>query len=246
MNSQFAIRQPGFRSAVRELARAQKPGAGVGAYTRYVNRPLGRIAAAFAYCCGLSANAVTAISGVCSLAAILLLALVAPSWWVGLLAGFGLLLGYVLDSADGQLARLRGGGSLAGEWLDHVIDAGRMPALHIGVLIALFRFHSELPSGYLLLPLAFLLVGVVRFFALILAEQMRRQRTGSGAPARGVSATAARSLLALPGDFGLLCLVFLCWAALPVFLALYGLLFVANALLLVPSLSRRYVELREA
>lgn len=233
----------GFRVAVRSLSSAQKSPAGVPAYTRYVNRPLGRLAAACAYVVRLTPNQVTLASGALSLAAIVLLDLAAPSWPVSLLVGFGLVAGYVLDSADGQLARLSGSGSISGEWLDHVVDAARTPAIHIGVLIGLFRFRPDIPVAYLLLPLGFLLVSVVRFFALNLAEQMLRYATNSGTQ-RAIPDSPVRSFLMLPADLGLLCLIFVTWASVPVFLLVYGLLFVGNALLLAMSLLRRYADLR--
>jgi phosphatidylglycerophosphate synthase len=226
------------------LASAQKSGAGVPAYTRYVNRPLGRVVAAAAWQARMTPNQVTVASGLLSLAALLLMVLAAPSWPVSVLVWFGMAAGYVLDSADGQLARLTGGGSLSGEWLDHVVDAVRTPAVHIAVLVALFRFRPDLAAWYLLIPLGYLLVGVVRFFALNLAEQMRRYVTGRTQAPRAVSASPVRSILALPGDFGVLCLVFVVWASAPVYLLLYGLLFAGNVVLLIPSLRRRFVELR--
>ena len=238
-----------FARAVQDLGAAQKASAGVPAYTRYVNRPLGRLAAAAAFVLGGTANQVTVLSGLVSLASIGALVLLPAVWWTGLLAGTGLVLGYILDSADGQLARLRGGGSLSGEWLDHVVDAARMPAVHVGVLIGFYRFH-DVSTILMLLPLGFLLVSTVRFFALILAEQMRRYAVpGASDPTGGADGATAddsaiRSMIALPGDFGVLCLVFLTWGSLPVFTALYGLLFAGNTLLLVLSLLRRYGELR--
>lgn len=234
----------GFRDTVRALASAQKSGAGVPAYTRYVNRPLGRVVAAVAARVRMTPDQVTAVSGSLSLAALLLLVLAAPSWPVSVLAWAAMAAGYVLDSADGQLARLTGGGTLSGEWLDHVVDAARTPAVHLAVLVGLFRFRPALPAWCLLVPLGFLLVGVVRFFALNLAEQMRRYATGRSQGTRAISASPVRSFLALPGDFGLLCLVFVVWADARVFLLLYGLLFLGNALLLIPSLRRRFAELR--
>lgn len=233
-----------FTAAVRDLAAAQKPGAGVPAYTRYVNRPLGRLAAAAAYVIGATPNQVSAVSGVLSLASIAALAVFPPSWPLGLAVGAGLILGYVLDSADGQLARLGGGGSLSGEWLDHVIDSARMPAVHMGVLIAGYRFYPDLPAGVLLVPLGYLLMAVVRFFALILAEQMRRSTLPPVGPGAISDSSVRRSLIALPGDFGVLCLVFLTWGSLPVFLGAYTVLFVATAMFFLPSLVRRYRELR--
>lgn len=230
----------GFSQAVVGLAEAQKSGAGVPAYTRYVNRPLGRLAAAAAYVAGMTPNQVTVLSGLVSLVSMAALVAFEPSVPLGIAVGLGLVVGYVLDSADGQLARLRGSGSLTGEWLDHVVDAARMPALHLCVLLGLYRFGDDLPAGMLLLPLGFLLVVVVRFFALILAEQLRKS---AGVRGDAGSDSALRSLIALPGDFGLLCAIFLAWGSTPVFLVLYGLLFAGNALLLVLSLHRRYREL---
>ena len=60
--------------------------------------------------------------------------------------------GYALDSADGQVARLTGGGSLLGEWLDHMIDSTKIAALHLAVLLHACR-HTDLPAGWLLVPL---------------------------------------------------------------------------------------------
>lgn len=233
-----------FTAAVRELAAAQKPGAGVPAYTRYVNRPLGRLVAAAASVVGATPNQVSAASGVLSLVSIAVLAVFPPSWPLGLAVGLGLIMGYVLDSADGQLARLGGGGSFRGEWLDHVIDSARMPVVHMGVLVAVYRFYPDLAVGFLLVPLGYLLVSVVRFFALMLAEQMRRYARQQPDPGTPSDRSLLRSLIALPGDFGVLCLVFLAWGSLPVFLVTYTVLFAGNAAMFLPSLTRRYRELR--
>ena len=49
-----------LRTTVRRLAAAQKGAAGAPAYSRFVNRPLGRLFAALAFHAGLTPNAVTA------------------------------------------------------------------------------------------------------------------------------------------------------------------------------------------
>ncbi|TCP56495.1 CDP-alcohol phosphatidyltransferase-like enzyme [Tamaricihabitans halophyticus] len=232
-----------FGAVVKRLRAKQKSAAGVPAYTRYVNRPLGKLAAAGGYLLGFTANQLTVLSGIISFASLAFLAILGPSWLLGIGVAAGLAIGYILDSADGQLARLRGGGALAGEWLDHVVDAARMPAVHLAVLIGLFRF-TDLADGYLLIPLGYLLVTVVRFFALILAEQMHRNRkatTDTDPPA--ASDSPLRALLGLPADFGVLCLLFVLWGHTNTFLICYTVLFVANALLMVASFIRRYREL---
>ena len=65
---------------VRRLAGAQKGAQGAPAYSRFVNRPLGRVLAALAFHAGLTPNAVTAVSAVWTAAGIALVA-VAPLGW---------------------------------------------------------------------------------------------------------------------------------------------------------------------
>ena len=120
-----------LRTTLRRLAAAQKGATGAPAYSRFVNRPLGRVFAALAFHAGLTPNAVTAVSAACTGTGIVLLAVRPPSWGLGIAITACLVLGYALDAADGQLARLRGGGSPAGEWLDHMVDAAKASGLHL-------------------------------------------------------------------------------------------------------------------
>src|SRR5690349_3353606 len=106
----------GFVGAVNRLRGVQKSSKGGPQCSLYVIRPLGRIFAAAAYQVGLTPNQVTYLSATFTFGGLLLLALAPATWPVGLLVTVCLVLGYALDSADGQLARLRGGGSLLGEW----------------------------------------------------------------------------------------------------------------------------------
>ncbi len=168
----------------------------------------GRYLAAAAYQLGLTPNQVTAASALCSLAGIVAVATVRPSWWLGVLVAVALALGYALDSADGQLARLRGGGSPAGEWLDHVVDCVKISALHAAVLISLYRFFDLDTPALLLLPLAYQLVNSVAFFAMILNDQLKRvygaarpvRPPGPGSVGGTLAAGAAHRLRrALPG-----------------------------------------------
>lgn len=98
--------------AYHRLARAQKGHArGAPAYSVYVNRRIGRVLAAVAYRIGLTPNQVSIISAVHSFVAIGLIAFGPVNVPMGLLIALLLVLGYAWDSADGQVARLRGGGS---------------------------------------------------------------------------------------------------------------------------------------
>lgn len=217
-----------YREVVHALAAAQKPVKGAPAYSRFVNRRLGRLIAAQAFRSGLVPNTVTAISAVFSFAAIFLLALVRPSIWLGLTVFLCLVIGYAFDAGDGQLARLRGGGSPSGEWLDHMIDATKISSLHLAVLISAYRF-MDVPRPVLLIPIGFTVVAAVMFFGMTLNDQLRRQheaRTGR-AVERGTT-SLVRSLLVVPTDYGLLCLIFLLLGAPHLFLWVYGVIFVGN------------------
>lgn len=229
---------------LRRLAQAQKSNRGAAAYSRFVNRPLGRRLAAVADVVGLTPNGVTALSAAASAAGIAVLALAPPRALTGLAVGLLLVLGYALDAADGQLARLQQRGGSAGEFLDHMVDAVKTSSLHLAVLVSLYRHGHARDGGLLLLPVGYALVATVFFFGIILAEQLRRQLTGAG---RGPDATRQpllRALVVLPNDYGLLCLVFLFWGAQTPFLVVYAVLLACNALFLVAGTVRWFREFR--
>jgi phosphatidylglycerophosphate synthase len=226
-------------ASLHELAAAQKASRGVSLYSRFVNRPVGRVLAASAHVLGLTPNQVTAASAVATVTGGLLLAAVPPQPLQSLAVWFCLALGFGLDSADGQLARLRGGGSAVGEWLDHVVDAGKVVGVHLAVLVMLYRFGPS--SGpALFVPLAFALVSTLIFAGGTLAPLVRR---GTGVPAarRPNSTVAAMGLL--PADYGVLCLVFLLTWDLDLFFAVYAALLVVNAVLMCLLLAKWFREL---
>ncbi|MBD5786528.1 CDP-alcohol phosphatidyltransferase family protein [Cellulosimicrobium terreum] len=232
-----------YRQTLRRLSFAQKGAArSAPAYSRYVNRRLGRLFAAAAYRAGLGPNAVTGISALFTFAGVVLLALVAPSWGLG--AGVALLLvvGYALDSADGQVARLTGTGSPAGEWLDHMADATKVVTLPLALLIGLYRF-DVVEDVWLLVPLGNAVVSSVFFFGMILTEQLRRAH---GVTSTAVSAGRApwlRSVLVVPTDYGVLCLLFLLYGATDVFLWAYAVVTVATAGFLVLAAAKWFREI---
>ncbi|GAB3927507.1 CDP-alcohol phosphatidyltransferase family protein [Kribbella albertanoniae] len=227
---------------VAQLSRAQKPSAGTPAYSRFVNRRIGRVFAATAFLAGRTPNQVSITSGLCSLAGIALIATVRPSFGLALAVTALLVLGYGLDSADGQLARLRGGGSPLGEWLDHMIDAVKIVLLHSAVLISFYRFDAFGNELVLLIPLAYLCLSSVLFFGLILIDQLRRGHGGAQKPnQRGDS--VLKSLLIAPTDYGVLCLVFLAFGTQSLFAVLYGALLAINLLFLAAAVVKWYREM---
>lgn len=232
-----------WSEALRRLGAAQKGHArGAPAYSVYVNRRIGRMLAATAYVWGLTPNAVTLISAAFTFTGIVLLCVAAPSWWLGLLIAVLLVLGYAWDSADGQLARLQGGGSVAGEWLDHFVDAIKIASLHLAVLIGLFRF-SGVESAWLLIPIGFSVVAVVTFFGMLLNDLLKGKSGAASTHARG-GGTWYRSMLLLPTDFGLLCLVFVLWGAPAVFLSVYAVIFALCAGFLALAAVKWFREMR--
>ena len=235
----------GYRGAIAELQQRQKTSKGAPAYSRYINRPLGRRLAALAYLAQLTPNAVTGISAACTAAGLSLIALIEPSVPTSLAAAALLVLGYALDSADGQLARLRGSGSPAGEWLDHIVDAIKTAALHLVILVCWYRFY-DLSDAWYLVPLAFQVVASSLFFSMILTDQLRRLHSGSRGhflQGQGRSSTLY-SLAVMPTDYGLMCLVFglLFWQ--PGFVVVYSLLLAANAGFLGLALVKWYREVK--
>ncbi|GAA1158895.1 CDP-alcohol phosphatidyltransferase family protein [Ornithinicoccus hortensis] len=229
-----------FQFAREHLALAQKPGDGVPAYTRWVNRRAARLAAAVAFALRVTPNGVTVASLVASLLGMALLA-AAPisgptAWFVA--AAFAL--AYLLDSADGQVARLSGRASKAGEWLDHVVDAVRTPATHVVVAVAWVTSFG----GWGVLSFAALLMSVLlagQFMSQILAEQLLR-RAGREQRRGGV----LRSWILLPTDPGAWAWIFVTWQWPTIFMWGYLLLTTINLIHIIWSMRRRYVDLRSA
>lgn len=239
----------GYAATVRELADAQKSTAGVPAYLRYVNRPLGRRVAALAHLAGLTPNHVTALSAGVTVLGLIALVVLPPSPVLGIMVAVALATGYVLDSADGQLARLRGTGSLAGEWLDHVVDAVRMPAVHLCTAVALY-LAADVPDGYLLVPLAFALLASVLFFSATLVGQLRQRTPGADEHQRQdgtvASSSVTRSVFLQPVDFSTTCWLFVLWGLPAAFQVGYAALLAVNTGYLLLTLVRKYRELRHA
>ncbi|MFD9301315.1 CDP-alcohol phosphatidyltransferase family protein [Streptomyces sp. NPDC060048] len=230
-------------TALRELRGAQKSAKGVSLYSRFVNRPVGRLLAAVSFALGLTPNQVTLISAALSFAGAAVVALAAPSWGLGVVVWAVLAVGFAFDSADGQLARLRGGGSPAGEWLDHVVDCAKLTSLHSCVLIAFYRFpdaYGTAGEGWLLVPLAFQLASVVTFFGGLLTEKLK-PKAAVGNPAAAPSTLRAVALL--PVDYGVFCMVFLALGGGQLFRWAYAAMGVVAALFLLAFLTKWFREL---
>lgn len=246
----------GFSGALRELANAQKSGKGVSLYSRFVNRPAGRLLAAASYSIGLTPNQVTLVSAVFTFSAVGAIAATRPSHGLALAVFAGLVLGFAFDSADGQLARLlthrrNRPARASGEWLDHMVDCAKMLALHMAVLVSFHRFFDLSDRRLLLIPVVFQFTAVMVFFGGILTQKLKEVETlkaavasGQGHAGAGSSTpSTARSVALLPVDYGLLSVVFLSLGDQTLFLSLYGALLIAHVLFMVAFLVKWFREL---
>ena len=243
-DSAAGARQP-YRALLVDLARAQKSGAGVPAYTRWINRRVARWVAAAAASAGFGPNAVTLASAALSAAGLVVLVAAPVSAGAGLAAAVLLAAGYVFDSADGQVARLTRRSGPAGEWLDHVVDAIRTPLVHIGVAVAAF-VHGQGDDGWshtgwlMGTALAYSVLSGAQFMSQILAEQLSARHGRTVAEPSG----ELKSLTLLPTDPGVLCWTFALWGEPALFAAAYTALLAANLLHTAVSMRRKYSRLR--
>lgn len=238
----MARTHPSFKENLAALRSAQKPARGTAAYSRLINRPAGRIVAAWAHSIGMTPNNATAVSALMSGTGIALIALLDPTWWSGLIISVLLAGGYIWDSVDGQLARLRGGGSKSGEWLDHTIDCFKTVTLHLAVLISWYRFTPFDNEAILLVPIAFTVIAAATYFGLILMPTLRPTST----PVPDDLPTEAwwRKYAILPIDYGFHCWVFVLSAWWIGFTVLYTTLAVLCGLALAAALRKWWGELR--
>lgn len=218
------------------LASAQKTVTGVPAYLRWVNRPLGGQAAVVAATWGWSPNGVTALSAAFGAIGVGLL-VGFPAWWAGPIAAVLLLIGYVLDSADGQLARIQGRGGPAGEWLDHVVDGVRAPLVHIAVAIHLLR-SDALPWLALIAGIFSVLVSAW-FLSQLLAEKLLPKLPREVDPSSGI----LNSLIKQPHDTSTTYMTLLFLAVPGVFAVIYTALFAWHLVMFTASLRRKYTQL---
>jgi Phosphatidylglycerophosphate synthase len=236
-------RKMSYREAIGELVHAQKTSKGAPAYSRFVNRPLGRRFAAAAYRLNATPNQVTGVSAAFTFSGLAMVALADPNWVSAIAVALLLVVGYGLDAADGQLSRLQGSGSAAGEWLDHVVDAVKMGSLHLVVLICWYRFF-DLDTWWLLVPLAFQVVAATQFFAVILTDQLRRMHRADPGTIRAGQGSSSGwySLAVIPTDYGLMCLVFALLGWNTGFVLVYTLLLLANTAFLALALPKWFRE----
>ncbi len=236
-----------WREVHSALRRAQKSSRNAPAYSRWVNRPLGRVFAATGYRLGMTPNQISLISAVFTYSGIAVVAVLPPSGPMGVVVAALLIIGYALDSADGQVARLQGGGTLAGEWLDHVLDSIKIATIHLAVALMWFRSLNGWATWTTIIPLAFSAVACVWFFTVIATELLLR----GGKPAGGGSTREGKpaiwtSLVGLVLDYGFLAATMVLLGWLDLWRGVYTALAIANAGFLAAQLVRWYRRVASA
>ena len=235
-----------YRSNLDALLSAQKPPYGTPAYSRYVNRPLARRVAAAVHTFGMTPNQATAVSAALSAAGIALLAALRPSPLQAVSVAVLLAAGYVMDSVDGQLARLRGGGSVSGEWLDHLVDCFKTTLLHLAVLVSWYRTPPVETELALAIPMVFVVVACATYYGVILMPYLRRQAGAADRRPDVAQENPLRKWLTLPADHGFLCWAFVLLAWSQGFVAVYGALTAISAALLAVAVRAWWRELSAA
>ena len=140
---------------------------------------------------------------------------------------------YVLDSADGFVARLTHTASSAGEWLDHVLDAIKVCLFHGALLVVFMRADIGDYIGVLVALIA-LSAHLCMFFAETLFLKLSVE-SRAGEP-RGP--TQLGRLIFFPLDWGVMIMVVMLTPWYDAFLLAYG----ALAMLLMTALLTRSVR----
>jgi phosphatidylglycerophosphate synthase len=171
------------------------------AYTRYVNNRLARPITHLLANTAIRPNTVTVVGSLITLMGCL--TLFASQGYSQIVAGTALLLlGYMLDAVDGQLARVTQQTSKAGALLDHSLDGAKVAvvSLAIGTVYANLA-ASQVSLGSLMWPSVILAFSTVLHFTVTwqVDTMLKESRVYSGQPEPVSFSYLCRSLF----DFGI-------------------------------------------
>lgn len=177
----------------------QKKGAGTPAYTRFINRWLGKILTSVLACFNISPNVISITSSIITIITFFLFFMV-TSFWQSFILVILLYFAYALDSADGQLARLLNKQSKSGEWLDHTLDAIKIP-LSQGTAIFLIVAHKFPEKSVLFFYLIILSLACANFLSGILKSKLFPNYSSTSVQI-SEKHNIIRSFITLPLDYG--------------------------------------------
>ncbi|MBN1971470.1 MAG: CDP-alcohol phosphatidyltransferase family protein [Candidatus Delongbacteria bacterium] len=225
-----------FKENYNKLKYLQKGSLGTPAYTRYINRWFGRLFASFIALFEITPNAISLLSSIITLISfILFLLLNKIHFFTSLVLVILLMLGYALDSADGQLSRLLIKQSKRGEWLDHTLDAIKIPLGH-GVAIFYIINTWAINHSWFVLYLILLSLTSGRFLSNILKTKLIDYKSKKS-QVDSTNNDVIKSILLLPEDYGVYILLFLftckpnlffvaytIWGSIIILLSIFGLI----------------------
>jgi len=204
-----------------QLRRSSRKRSG-GVYTRYVNRNAAMPLTWLLWKAGLAPNAVSLISFCLTHAALVILIAMGTTSTAAVIGYLLLVLGYVLDSCDGQLARVSGRTSKLGGWLDHSFDMVKLINLNLTLGYVMISTAIEMEAA---LALPFTAAGLnllsqpAHYFVVCMKCQMFESSGAShdaatgGADGDGRAGFDVRRLAVLPilfmADYGIFIMIVL-------------------------------------
>lgn len=215
------------------IAASKKPSGSI--YTRYVNRNAAIPLTYLFWRLDLHPNTISLISSVVTHTGLVILLALKASVPVVVSAYLLLVLGYMLDSCDGQLARVSGKTSKRGELLDHSLDMVKLLTFNmtLGYLLLMDAIAGTLAFNMVLTAIGLnLLCQPAHFFVISLKDAIlgSPQQMNAVQRVRGVGA-----LLRNAADYGLFMMMILLlpWAQMFLYVYLaygcfYMLLFVSH------------------
>jgi len=205
----------------RKLDNSQKKGSGTPVYTRYVNRFIGRLLAAIFATFNISPNTVSFFSaGLTFISFVLFLLMPSITILESSILVLVLYFSYALDSADGQLARLLSRQSKQGEWLDHFLDALKIPFSHGVAILFIISKIETITYTHLVFFLVIISLSSANFLSNILKSKLLVSKN-SETTTMSHKTNIVRSVLTLPLDYGFFITIFLFAYEINIFSTIY-------------------------
>ncbi len=226
-----------IKNNYNSLSRSQKKGAGTPAYTRFINRFLGRLIASFLAEFNISPNTISVVSGLITISSFILFLIIPTiTFWHSLILVLLLYFGYALDSADGQLARLLKKQSKHGDWLDHTFDAVKIPLSQGVAAFYIVTNLTFLSTKHIIFYLMIISLACANYMSGILKSKLLVSNNKSFYNDKSKSSNIFRSFITLPLDYGIFISMFLFTYNTKLFFVIYslwGIVFILYSLLLL-------------
>lgn len=171
-------------------------------YTKYVNRNLAWLFTRFLY--RFSPNAISTFAFIFLVLGLFFIEL-RPTLTSSIVIYFILTINFILDSTDGQVARLTKQGTPLGEWLDHSLDAIRLLVVN-AFLVNYITSYSDFSGNIVLLFLP--LTGLIGLF--VVGELRNKILTSDPSETlrKSKNISMLSTLILFPVDYGVFILIF--------------------------------------